>query len=541
MAWHIFRKDLILLWPLAALSALTQFGLDALMFVSDRTPDSQYLMLAARLSVLVVFLAITLTIAMGVHQEPIPGTRQDWLVRPIRRLDLLLAKLLFVLVAVQLPMLLGDLIEAMAHGFDWPAAGAAALSRNLLVLVTLSLPALGFAAMTRTTAQFIAVGVAYFIAITVATVLLSSVARIGGAEQATNPLSWTGVAWVPQTLGHMTLTVGAAIALLLLYLQRRIALARSVFPVLAVLSALMTLMPWPWIFAIQEAASAAPTASGAIDLAIDRQAPRYSPRPGENPDDYSVGAAQVQLRGRAVGDIAVENKTRRSQGDVTVFLPLRISGLPTGDLPWVDRATLTLKTAAGRLVYQGRGDDLKRDGGHAYQAVRIPALVYEAAKDEPLTLQIDYSMSVLRPGETVAAAPLGGEAQVPGFGRCATQRDSDGDDLEVRCLQAGPAPSCVSATLEDPSTGRRNPETRLCAPDYSPNASKLFPDSISRFEVEAPFRDRLGLANYPVGGAQLARARMLLTRYEASAHFTRRLVAADVRLAAWTSGVVGVR
>ncbi len=42
MAWHIFRKDLVLLWPLVALSALAQFGLDALMFMADRSPDSQY-------------------------------------------------------------------------------------------------------------------------------------------------------------------------------------------------------------------------------------------------------------------------------------------------------------------------------------------------------------------------------------------------------------------------------------------------------------------------------------------------------------------
>ena len=536
MTWHIFRKDLILLWPLAALSALSQFGLDAMMFVSDRTPESQYLLLAARLSVLVVFLATTLTIALGVHQEPIPGTRQDWLVRPIRRLDLLLAKLLFVLVAVQLPMLLGDLAEGLAHGFDWQAAGAAALSRNLLVFVTLSLPVLGFAAMTRTMAQFIAVGVAYLLATIAATVLLNIISRAGGQEQATNPLFWTGVAWTAQTLARLALAVGAVIAVLLLYLPRRIALARTVLPAFAVLSALTTLLPWPWIFAIQEAASAAPAAGRAIDMAIDLQAPRHSPSPGEKADDYAVGAAQVQLRGRAAGDIAVESKTRSVQGDVTVFLPIRIGGLPAGALPWADRAAVTLKTATGRVVYQGRGDDLKLEGGHAYEAVRLPALAYEAAKDEPLTLQIDYSMSILRPGETVAAAPVGGEALLPGFGRCVTDRDSDGDDIALHCLQTGPAPSCVSATLEDPVTGRRNPQTRICSPDYSPYASKLFPDAINRFEVEAPFRDRLGLANYPVGGAELGRARMLVTRYEASAHFTRRLVASGIRLSAWTSG-----
>jgi len=69
----------------------------------------------------------------------------------------------------------------------------------------------------------------------------------------------------------------------------------------------------------------------------------------------------------------------------------------------------------------------------------------QAAKDEPLTLEIDYSLSVLRPGETVAAAPLGGEALLPGIGRCATDRDSDGDDIALRCLQTGPAPSRADA------------------------------------------------------------------------------------------------
>ena len=138
MAWHIFRKDLILLWPVVALSALAQFGLDALMFVADRSPDSQYLLLTARLFVIVVFLTIAFVIALGVHQEPIPGTRQDWLVRPIRRRDLLIAKLLFVLAAVHLPMFLGDLVEAMAQGLSWDQAAIAALSRNLYVLVTLS-------------------------------------------------------------------------------------------------------------------------------------------------------------------------------------------------------------------------------------------------------------------------------------------------------------------------------------------------------------------------------------------------------------------
>jgi hypothetical protein len=540
MAWHILRKDLVLLWPLVALSALAQFALVAMMFVADRSPEAQYLLLMARLFVIVVFLAITLTIALGVHQEPIPGTRQDWLVRPLRRPELLLAKLLFILAAVHLPMLLGDLVQATAHGFSLGQAAAAALGRNLFVFVTLSLPAFAFAAITRTTTQFIAAGVVYFIATTAATFLLSAVARIGGQEQATNPLFWTGVAWIPQAVAAAALATGAVIALLLLYLRRRIALAWGILPVFAVLSALATLLPWSWIFAVQAAASPAP---GAVGMRIDPAAPRHSPAPGESAEDYSAGAGQVQLRGRSAGDITVETKIRRGQGDVTVFIPVRIAGLPPGALPWADRADVTVRAQDGKVLFQGRGDELKLDRAQpaaspalAYEAVRIPALVFEAVRDKPASLQIDYSLTVLQPAAPVSAPALGADAELAGFGRCTTDRDSDGDDIEMRCLKAGRAPSCVSATLKDVSSGQRNPETLICAPDYSPFSSRPFPDALSRFEVETPFRDRLGLARYPVGGAQLARAVMIVTRYDAAGHLTRRVTASGLRLADWTAG-----
>ena len=537
MAWHIFKKDLILLWPVGLLSALAQFALDALMFAADRDPGSQYLLLTARLFVLVVFLAITLAIALVVHQDPIPGTRQDWLIRPIRRRDLLLAKLLFVLAAVQLPMFLGDFVEALAQGIGWQPAVAAALLRNLYMLVALSLPAFGIAAMTRTTAQFVGAGLAYFIALTAASFLLSSVARISGAEQATNPLAWTGVAWIEQSASHLMLAAGAVIALLVLYFRRRLVLAWTFFPLFAAASAMAVLLPWTWIFAVQASASAAP--APALQLAVDLQAPRYAPLPGESSDNYALGAAQVQLRGRSAGDITVENKVRRGEGDVTVFVPVSFRGLSGGSMPWADRADVTLRTPDGKVVFAGRGDDLKMGprtaSARGYEAIRVPALAYEAAKDKPLTVEIDYSLTVLQPQPAVSAPALGADGRLPGLGRCTTSRDSDGDDVVLRCLQAGQAPSCVSVTLQDPATGRQNPETLICAPDYAPFSARPFPDAISRFEVEAPFRDRLGVGTYPVSGPELGRARLILTRYHASEHLARRLTAGNIRLSDWTA------
>jgi hypothetical protein len=169
----------------------------------------------------------------------------------------------------------------------------------------------------------------------------------------------------------------------------------------------------------------------------------------------------------------------------------------------------------------------------------MPGLVYQQAKDRPLTLEVDISLTVLSPQPMQAMAALGADERLPGLGRCASGRDADGDEIELRCLTPANPPSCLSAALDDPATGRRNPDVLICAPNYAPYATRSFPDAFSRFEVEAPFRDRLGLGSYPVGAGQLGRARVVLTRYEASAHLVRRFTASPVRLADWTAPATG--
>lgn len=532
MAWHIFRKDFGLLWPLVALSAMVQLGLDAMMLVADASPDARLLMLIARLVSFAEIIVFAFVIAIATQQEPIPGTRQDWLIRPIRRIDLLVAKLLFVLAAIHAPMLLGDVAEGLAHGFALSDTIAGALSRNLFVLMALSVPAFAIAAMTRTLGQFIGFGLAYFLGMAAATLLLSSAASLGGNEQATNPIAWTGVGWLPQLLGRIALAAGAVVALVLLYTRRRTTLGRALFTGFALASVLLGLLPWNWIFGLQRAIAASPAG---IDIAFDLHAPRYAAAVGESSDDYAAGAAQVQLRGRAAGDIDVENKLRHERGDVAVFLPIRFAGLPDAALPWVDRAAVKLSTPSGETVFAGRGDDWKFAGGLGYQVIRMPGLVFERARHQALRLDIDYSLTLLHPDAPATVAALGADRQLPGLGHCASSRDSDGNDIALRCTHPGQAPSCVTVTLADRTTGVRNPETRVCAPDYAPFATRLVPDAINRFEVEAPFRDRLGLAHYPVGEGQLDRADLVLTSYAAAGHFTRRVVASGVRLEDWTA------
>src|SRR5689334_19378146 len=102
MIWHIFKKDLRLLWRLALGLASVQCLETLLIYESDMGVPN----LAQMFRVLdaITLLGGGLLIAAAVHQDAIPGVRQDWLVRPIRRVDLLAAKLLFVVLMVGLPV-----------------------------------------------------------------------------------------------------------------------------------------------------------------------------------------------------------------------------------------------------------------------------------------------------------------------------------------------------------------------------------------------------------------------------------------------------
>ena len=68
-------------------------------------------------------------------------------------------------------------------------------------------------------------------------------------------------------------------------------------------------------------------------------------------------------------------------------------------------------------MYEGRGDDLKvQADGAVYETLRIPGLIYERAKDVPLSLQITFSLSVLSPQPAQTIAALGADQRLPHLG-----------------------------------------------------------------------------------------------------------------------------
>src|SRR4051812_36077204 len=106
MIRHILRKDWILLWPMVALVTAIQVALEVAGYRAGFfSADSAAVELLRPLT-LAWFAGISALTVAVVHQDPIPGVDHDWLVRPIRRTDLLVAKILFVLLAISVPMFL---------------------------------------------------------------------------------------------------------------------------------------------------------------------------------------------------------------------------------------------------------------------------------------------------------------------------------------------------------------------------------------------------------------------------------------------------
>jgi len=523
MVPHILKKDWRLLWPIVVALG----GLQGLL-AGARFGVGPFTSLPTVPMSLLEMLGAAIVIALVVHQDPIPGTRQDWLVRPIRRRDLFLAKLLFVVVLVQGPWLASDLLQGLLNGFPLGQSAWAALACAAWVLLTLSLPVLAFAAVTSTlTETFLAaLGV---LAVVIAFLIVPSLTG------ATRPAALTGFAWVPSLVREVLWLFAAAGALILQFRSRRTSAARGLLAGALLVGPCAAFLPWRTTFHLEQVLTARSGDEAGIALAFAPGDGRFRPAPGQSLDDV------VEKPGFGPADVAAENQRRRAEGARTVFLPLRLSGLIPESRLLADRSEVRLTGRDGGTVYEGTGEDLDlhatSDTAAVHQGIRVPGTVFGRASAEPVDVQIDYWFTVFQPNRTYALPAQGGDQRMPGIGRCATKVDVSGTRVLVQCLEPGERPSCLSVVLEHAPTRARNPEVSLCAPDYSPYPGHTLPDALSRFGGRLPFYDPSGLVHYPVGGPQLSESQVLVTAFRSTDHFSTRIVIPAVRLEQWEAQV----
>lgn len=157
MILHIVTKDLRLLWPLMLILAVLHGVETVAAYRLGPFMEPRSLLVLVYLLPLVLLLGMTAATALIVQQDPLPDGPQDWLVRPIRRRDLLLAKLLSVLLWVLGPQWLADVLLSVATGFGPMASTSAATNHGIQFACLFILPALCVAAVTRTLVEALVV------------------------------------------------------------------------------------------------------------------------------------------------------------------------------------------------------------------------------------------------------------------------------------------------------------------------------------------------------------------------------------------------
>jgi hypothetical protein len=520
MVPHILKKDWRLLWPIVAVLTVVQGCLAAARFGVGPFLNGLPTVPMALLEIL----GSAIVIALVVQQDPIPGTRQDWLVRPIARRDLFLAKLLFVVVLVQGPWFVSDLLQGLSNGFPLGQSVAAALACAVWVLLTMSLPLLAFAAVTASMTETLLATLGV-LAVVMAFLIVPS---LTGAPP---PAAFTGFEWVPSLLREALWLVAATGALILQYRSRRTSAARAVLVGALLVGPSAAFLPWRTTVHLEQWLTAWSGDESGMAVVFAPGDGRLQPARGQSLDDVQ------EKPGVGPADVAAENLRRRGEGARAVFLPLRLSGLIPESRLHADRSEVRLVGRNGGTVYQGRGEDLelRATSGHAavHQGIRVPGAVYGRVSAEPLDVEIDYWFTVFRPSGTYALPAQGGDQRMPGIGRCATKVDEAGTRVLLQCVQPGERPSCLTAVLEHAPTRERNPEVSLCAPDYTPYPGHTLPDAIARFGARLPFYDPSGLIRYPVGGPQLPESQVLVTAFQPTQHFFTRVVIPGVRIQDW--------
>lgn len=517
MVWHIFEKDWKLLWRYVLLVWAVQISFGWMQLVLDSSESRTLERLLDAFGPLPL-LAGAFLLSAAVHQDAIPGSRQDWLVRPVRSTDLLLAKLLFALLAVNGPLFAGDVIQGLAHGFSiWQVAGPAA-SRAVFLMIGFTLPVLVLAALTRTVIETVIGAICFALGVSLFQQLLLS--RSPNALQ----LRWSGVSWVPGLLVLLIALLGAGAVLGQQYRRRTTSISRGLTVSVVLLCLLTQFLPWKVAFAIQQWRS--PFSGKRTPILIS----------------FDPGLAKFR---HPSGLISEDMDRRRhlfnDETPVTVYLPLRIDGLPKDAVLNADRSEIRYIDAGGNGVELGLGDPLVvRKNAPAseapiYNALKIRRDLYDKIKNQPVRLEINYSLTLLRLVASEVLPAVGAEQQLPLIGRCTTMLDESETLVGVHCLKPGSLPLCLTATLEHAPSGSRNPESSSCEPDYSPffGFAQYGPDALSRRAVTLRFRYSDESVHYPVSGQLVRESQVRFSIYEPQDQFKTTLAIPQITLGNW--------
>jgi len=394
----IFRKDARHLWPQAAVLAFLM-GVSALL---DPTYRGGALVYYDLLPSFALPLSCWLIVISVIHQEKLPGDRQYWLTRPYSRKELLAAKLLFLAVFINLPLLVYHAGVYAALGIPPASHLQELLWKQVFFTAFYVLPAAALASITRSVGRVLTISLLSAAGVWILGTALSLFTR--------HPLQVSARDANGTILQAALIIAGASAILALAYATRRTPAAGAIAAATAL--AFLALPAFRTAFAQPPAIAGKAPARLLLDTAPGRHS---TSAPGGDPDT------------------------------VTFDIPVRLEGAASGMA--MDRRYFSLRTMDSRrrhgVIPAGLHDI---QGGSAW--LSLSALRYSlwSLEQEPVELSGSFELQLFD-SPSVLPLPRQSIVAVPGIGACRDTREAQGS-ISFTCYSASPHAALIAGAPE---------------------------------------------------------------------------------------------
>jgi hypothetical protein len=364
-ALHIFKKDVRYLWyELAVTLALVVMFACNLWWIEFMLPIA-WVNLTARL----------------IYAEPLPGDRLFWITRPYSWKSLLAAKALFLLLFVNLPMIVADVIVLYRNGFGVLDNLPGIVWSQVLLTSVCVLPVVVLATITTSMIQLVLAG----LVLVLPTPLFWYPAQVHGAGP-----DWQGLNWILYSLMIATFVLVGLIVILRQYKFRRTAIARTLTVGAVLLIPLeAAFFPWDTAFKAQTWFSKLRIDPASVHIALDP--------------------------GRAI----VPQRLWPGPNFMWIQFPIQITGITEGLNTRADAVVVTAEAAAPGSRTRILNGTLFFDGGDKFRlAFQLPRAFFEQMKNQAITIRVSFYLTLLGEAKATTVPRSSQRVTVPGLGRC---------------------------------------------------------------------------------------------------------------------------
>lgn len=379
---HIFRKDVRHLWREIAASVGLMAGYVWCVPATWTAPGTTRSEMTGLLNLLLP-LSWGLLVVRAVQDEAPVGDRQFWVTRPYRWKELLTAKLLFVVVFVNLPLLIADAMLLWIGGFP-------ETSSRVLGLLWLQLLWAGLALLPMTALAVVTASVAQM-ALAILAVVLYFVSWSFLSSKLSPGLSTAES--IPNLITMIVLLGACAFVTVWQYARRRTGKARGLL-----LGALVAVI----VIAI----------ASPHRLLVAHEYPQ--PAPGQPPSaQFSLDPVKPPAP-RIVSE--PEKKV-----PISFQIPLRVTGIAEGATAVVDGTMVAIEGPDGfrwESGWQSDGSLLLVNNEHFSIGIMLDQNKFKRVQSAPVKLRISIAMTTFRDKEKVDVLAQDGDFEVKDLGLC---------------------------------------------------------------------------------------------------------------------------